>query len=191
MKRVFEHPSEPLTGKRYWRSLDELSDTPEFREWLQREFPDGAVELDGDYWSRRNFLKLMGASVALAGFGLTSCRRPEAHLVPFSKSVEWTIPGKPLFYATAMARRTGAMPLVVTTHDGRPTKIDGNPLHPTSGGASDTFAQASILDLYDPTRSQRFIRKGQTTDRAGFEAYLTQLRGSLGANGGGGLAFLV
>ena len=191
MKRVFQHPPEPLTGKRYWRSLEELSDTPEFREWLQREFPDGAAELDRDYWSRRNFLKLMGASVALAGFGLTSCRRPEAHLVPFSKSVEWTIPGKPLFYATAMPRRTGAMPLVVTTHDGRPTKIDGNPLHPTSGGASDTFAQASILDLYDPTRSQRFIRNGQTTDRAAFEAYLTQIRGPLGANGGGGLAFLV
>src|SRR6266567_665297 len=86
MKRVFQH-------------------TPEFREWLQREFPDGAAELDGDEWSRRNFLKLMGASVALAGFGLTSCRRPEMHLVPFTKTVEWTIPGKFLYYSTAMPRR--------------------------------------------------------------------------------------
>lgn len=191
MKRVFYHPPEPTTGKRYWRSLDDLADTPEFRDWLQREFPDGASELNGDEWSRRNFLKLMGASVALAGFGLTSCRRPEAHLVPFTKSAEWTIPGKPLFYATAMPRRTGAIPLVVTTHDGRPTKIDGNPLHPASGGATDTFAQASILDLYDPTRSRRFLHKGKPSERVEFEKYLSDIRAKFAAKGGEGLAFLV
>ena len=116
MKRVFEHPPESLTGKRYWRSVGELSDTPEFRGWLEREFPSGAAQMEGDEWSRRSFLKFMGASMALAGFGLTSCRRPEAHLVPFTKSAEWAIPGKPLFYATAMPRRNGALPLVVTTH---------------------------------------------------------------------------
>ena len=191
MKRVFEHPPETLTGKRYWRSLGELSDTPEFRGWLEREFPAGAAQLEGDEWSRRGFLKLMGASMALAGFGLTSCRRPEAHLVPFTKSVEWAIPGKPLFYATAMPRRNGALPLVVTTHDGRPTKVDGNPLHPASGGASDLYAQASILDLYDPARSKRFINKGKASDRAGFEKYLTDLRTKIAADGGAGLAFLV
>ena len=203
MKRVFEHPPEKLTGKRYWRSLGELSDTPEFRGWLEREFPAGAAQLEGDEWSRRGFLKLMGASMALAGFGLTSCRRPEAHLVPFTKSVEWAIPGKALFYATAMPRRTGAIPLVVTTHDGRPTKIDGNPLHPASGGATDAFAQASILDLYDPARSKRFVEKGERTeggkkvenfetrDRAAFEKYLAQLRSKIAADGGAGLAFLV
>jgi MoCo/4Fe-4S cofactor protein with predicted Tat translocation signal len=202
MKRVFEHPPEKLTGKRYWRSLGELSDTPEFRGWLEREFPAGAAQLEGDEWSRRGFLKLMGASMALAGFGLTSCRRPEAHLVPFTKSVEWAIPGKALFYATAMPRRTGAIPLVVTTHDGRPTKIDGNPLHPASGGATDAFAQASILDLYDPARSKRFVERGQkidggkkvetfeTRDPAAFEKYLGQLRSKIVADGGAGLAFL-
>jgi molybdopterin-containing oxidoreductase family iron-sulfur binding subunit len=192
MKRVFEHPPESPTGKRYWRSLDELSDTPEFREWLEREFPDGAAQLKDDEWSRRSFVKLMGASMALAGVGLTSCRRPEAHLVPFTKSAEWTIPGKPLFYATAMPRRNGAIPLVVTTHDGRPTKIDGNPLHPASGGATDVFAQASILDLYDPTRSRRFVRHGKTSDRAAFESYVTELRTKLASKkDGDGLAFLV
>ena len=192
MKRVFQHPPEKLTGKRYWRSLGELSDTPEFRGWLEREFPAGAAQLEGDEWSRRGFLKLMGASMALAGFGLTSCRRPEAHLVPFTKSVEWAIPGQAaLFYATAMPRRTGAIPLVVTTHDGRPTKIDGNPLHPASGGATDAFAQASILDLYDPARSKRFVEKGETRDRAAFEKYLAQLRSKIAADGGAGLAFLV
>ena len=203
MKRIFEHPPEPQTGKRYWRSLGELSDTPEFRGWLEREFPSGAAQLEGDEWSRRGFLKLMGASMALAGFGLTSCRRPEAHLVPFTKSVEWAIPGKSLFYATAMPRRTGALPLVVTTHDGRPTKIDGNPLHPASGGATDVFAQASILDLYDPARSRRFVEKGEKDekgkkvesfekrDRAYFENYLAELRTKIAADGGAGLAFLV
>ncbi|MEP6686602.1 MAG: 4Fe-4S dicluster domain-containing protein, partial [Verrucomicrobiota bacterium] len=133
----------------------------------------------------------MGASMALAGFGLTSCRRPEAHLVPFTKSVEWAIPGKPLFYATAMPRRNGAIPLVVTTHDGRPTKIDGNPLHPASGGASDTFAQASLLDLYDPARSKYFVERDKTADRTGFDNFLEQLRPKLAAEGGAGLAFLV
>ncbi|HZE58518.1 MAG TPA: TAT-variant-translocated molybdopterin oxidoreductase [Chthoniobacterales bacterium] len=202
MKRVFEHPPEKLTGKRYWRSLGELSDTPEFRGWLEREFPSGAAQLNGDEWSRRGFLKLMGASMALAGFGLTSCRRPESHLVPFSKSVEWTIPGKALYYATAMPRRTGAIPLIAATVDGRPIKLEGNPLHPASGGATDAFAQASLLDLYDPARSRRFAevkekeengkkkRVLETRDRAAFEKYLADLRTKIAADGGAGLAFL-
>ncbi|MFL6520599.1 MAG: TAT-variant-translocated molybdopterin oxidoreductase [Chthoniobacterales bacterium] len=203
MKRVFEHPPENLTGKRYWRSLGELSDTPEFRGWLEREFPAGAAQLNGDEWSRRGFLKLMGASMALAGFGLTSCRRPEMHLVPFTKSVEWTIPGKALYYATAMPRRTGAIPLIAATVDGRPIKLEGNPLHPASGGATDTFAQASLLELYDPARSRHFaevkgkdengkkVRSFETRDRAAFDKYLGDLRTKIAADGGAGLAFLV
>jgi MoCo/4Fe-4S cofactor protein with predicted Tat translocation signal len=191
MKRIYQHPPEPLTGKKYWRSLGEYSNTPEFRQWLEREFPAGASELNGDEWSRRDFLKLMSASMALAGVGLTSCRRPEAHLVPFTKSVEWTIPGKPLFYATAMPRRTGGIPLVVTTHDGRPTKIDGNPLHTASAGATDAMAQAAVLDLYDPFRSKRFTHDGKTAERAEFEAYTDKLRSKISADGGDGLAFLV
>ena len=203
MKRIFEHPPETPGGKRYWRSVGELSDTPEFRDWLEREFPAGAAQMAGDEWSRRGFLKLMGASMALAGFGLSSCRRPEAHLVPFSKSVEWAIPGKPLYYATAMPRRTGALPLLVSTVDGRPIKIEGNPLHPASGGTTDAFAQASILDLYDPTRSRRFVERveknqngrktwnTETRDRDGFVKYLWDLRARAAAGGGAGLAFLV
>ena len=191
MKRRIQHPPEALTGKKYWRSLGEFSDTPEFREWLEREFPAGASELKDDEWSRRGFLKLMGASMALAGVGLTSCRRPEMHLVPFTKSAEWTIPGKFLYYATAMPRRTGAIPLIVTTIDGRPVKIEGNPLHPASGGATDTFAQASVLDLYDPFRSRRFLHNGKSAEREEFSKYLDTLRATLRGNGGDGLAFLV
>jgi len=191
MKRVFQHPPEPLTGKKYWRSLGEYSKTPEFQEWLEREFPAGASEISEDEWSRRDFMKLMSASMALAGLGLTSCRRPEMHLVPFTKSAEWTIPGKCLYYATAMPRRTGAIPLIATTVDGRPIKLEGNPLHPASAGATDTFAQASILDLYDPARSRRFLKQGKDSNRGEFDSYIDKLRGQLGSNGGDGLAFLV
>ena len=191
MKRIFHHPPEPATGKGYWRSLGELTDTPEFRQWLEREFPAGAAELNGNEWSRRDFLKLMGASMALAGVGLTSCRRPELHLVPFTKSAEWTIPGKFLYYATAMPRRTGAIPLIATTVDGRPIKLEGNPLHSGSGGTTDTFVQASVLDLYDPSRSRRFVHKGKMSNRADFDAYTEKLRAALSTQQGDGLAFLV
>ncbi|HEY2801179.1 MAG TPA: TAT-variant-translocated molybdopterin oxidoreductase, partial [Chthoniobacterales bacterium] len=190
-KRVILHPPAPKTGRRYWRSLGEMSDTPEFRDWLEREFPAGAAELAGDDVSRRSFLKLMGASMALAGFGLSSCRKPEMHLVPFTKSAEWVIPGKFLYYASAMPRRYGAMPLVVSTVDGRPIKIEGNPNHPESNGATDAFAQASVLDLYDPSRSQRFVRQNKLSDRAAFEKYIAELRPKIAADGGAGLAFLV
>src|SRR5437763_4602651 len=189
MKRVFQHPPEPLTGKKYWRSLGEYRNTPEFREWLEREFPAGASEMSEDEWSRRDFMKLMSASMALAGIGLTSCRRPEMHLVPFTKSAEWTIPGKFLYYSTAMPRRTGALPLIATTVDGRPVKLEGNPLHPTSAGTTDVFAQASILDLYDVGRSRRFVNRGKDSNRAEFDSYIDKLRGQLGD--GNGVAFLV
>src|SRR5213082_3724775 len=189
MKRVFHHPPEPSDGTKYWRSIGELSDTPEFRQWLEREFPPGAAELNGDEWSRRDFVKLMGASMALAGVGLTSCRRPEMHLVPFTKSVEWTIPGKFLYYATAMPRRNGAIPLLVTTVDGRPIKLDGNPLHPMSNGASDVFVQAAINELYNPLRAKRIAENGKTSTASAFEKYLGELRKKMGD--GAGLAFLV
>src|SRR5246127_1772527 len=191
MKRIFQHPQEAPTGKHYWRSLGEYSDSPEFRQWLEREFPQGAAGLNGDGGSRRDFLKLMGASMALAGVGLTSCRRPELHLVPFTKNVEWTIPGKFLYYATAMPRRNGAIPLIATTVDGRPIKLEGNPLHSASGGKTHAYAQAALLDLYDPTRSKRFVRDGKTSKREDFEAYLKDLRNKLLADHGDSVAFLV
>ncbi|PYL26028.1 MAG: hydrogenase, partial [Verrucomicrobia bacterium] len=191
MKRVFHHPPEPSNGTKYWRSIGELKDTPEFRQWLEREFPEDAAELNGDEWSRRDFVKMMGASMALAGVGLTSCRRPELHLVPFTKNVEWTIPGKFLYYATAMPRRGGGIPLIATTVDGRPIKLDGNPLHPASGGGTDTFVQASILDLYDPTRSKRFVHKAKASTREEFEKFLGEFGKTILNDQGSGLAFLV
>ena len=190
MKRVLSHP--PREAKpTLWRSLDELADTPDFAAALEREFPQGAAEWHGGELSRRNFLQLMGGSMALAGIGLAGCRRPEAYLVPFTKSAEWTIPGKFLYYATSMPRRNGAMPLIATTSDGRPVKLEGNPLHPISNGATDTFAQASILDLYDPNRSKQIKTGGTKTDAAAFGVKLDEISADAAANGGASLAFLV
>jgi molybdopterin-containing oxidoreductase family iron-sulfur binding subunit len=197
MKRILQHPEEPATGKKYWRSLGQLSGTPEFKGWLEREFPQGAQEFNGGEVSRRNFLQLMGASMALAGLSFAGCRRPEKHLVPFSRGVEWSIPGKALFFATSYPTRKGAQPLIVQTYDGRPTKIEGNPLHPVSKGATDTQTQATILDLYDPDRARFFTRKikkpagevFEKSDAATFGKALDELIQKAGD--GAGLAFLL
>ena len=189
MKRVLPHPAREERPT-LWRSLDELASSPDFTEKLEREFPQGASEWHGGELSRRNFLQLMGGSMALAGIGLTGCRRPEAYLVPFTKSAEWTIPGKFLYYATSMPRRNGAMPLIATTSDGRPTKLEGNPLHPISNGGTDTFAQASVLDLYDPNRSKAIKSAGAKSDAAALGAKLDEIAAAAAANGGAGLAFL-
>ncbi|MBN1490733.1 MAG: TAT-variant-translocated molybdopterin oxidoreductase, partial [Phycisphaerae bacterium] len=143
-------------GPAYWRSLDELADTPAFRAFVEREFPAGATEwLSGP--SRRQFLKVMGASFALAG--LAACRWPEERIVPHVHRPEGHMPGVPERYATAMERSGVATGFLVTSYDGRPIKVEGNPLHPDSRGATDAPAQASILELYDPDRSQRVVRR--------------------------------
>jgi MoCo/4Fe-4S cofactor protein with predicted Tat translocation signal len=172
-------------GPQYWRSLDQLAGTPEFRQWVEREFPSTASEmLDGD--SRRHMLKIMAASFGLAG--LAACRRPVEHILPYSHGVEDLIPGAPYYYATVMQLGGAATGLIVETHDGRPTKIEGNPDHPASQGAALAWQQASILSLYDPDRSARFLENGSPTTKSWpeFDAYLKGL--SLGD--GGGLRFL-
>ncbi len=186
MKHVINHPPREERPS-IWRSLRELENDPEFSKHLEMEFPRGAGLYEDSGLSKRDFLKLMGASIALAGVGLTGCRRPEAHLVPFSKGVEWTVPGKFLYYATSQPTRTGAIPLIASTSDGRPTKLEGNPLHPFSNGGTDSFAQAAILDLYDPQRSKNYTDKGTRVDAAAFDSFLQ----SVGQGGGKGVAFLV
>jgi MoCo/4Fe-4S cofactor protein with predicted Tat translocation signal len=191
MKTVFRHPPGDLTGKRYWRSLEELADAPEFRAWLEREFPAGAAELELDGVSRRNFLRLMGASMALAGIGLSGCRRPEAYLVPYTKSVEWLIPGKAVLYTTSMPEPQGGLPLIATTYEGRPTKLEGNPLVPSSNGGTDLYAQASILDLYNPERSRSFLSDGKDAEAQKFDAYLAGVAKELQETKGAGCAILM
>jgi molybdopterin-containing oxidoreductase family iron-sulfur binding subunit len=181
----------PATGRRYWRSLDELADTPEFKDWLHREFPQGASELE-DGQSRRHFLKIMSASFALAGLGLAGagCRRPEEKLEPFGKQPDDYIYGKSEYYATAMPTRNGAIPLVVKSYDGRPIKIEGNALYPGGNGGTDRYAQASILNLYDPDRARRFMHAGKTVSRDEALKSLDDLSQKFAANQGEGLAFL-
>jgi MoCo/4Fe-4S cofactor protein with predicted Tat translocation signal len=177
-KRIWQHPEVPAGETTVsWRSAGQLQDSPEFREWLDREFPQGAAEMADESaaeTSRRSFLKLMGASTALAGLGTAACRRPEAYIVPYTKAPEWVIPGKATYYASAMPRACGATPLVVTTFEGRPTKVGPNSLHPDASG-TDGFAQASVLDLYSPSRSRGFLNQGKPAPRGEFAAVLAKL----------------
>lgn len=146
------------SGPQYWRSLQELAGSEEFQEYLHREFPENASEWF-DPVSRRNFLKIMGASLALAG--LTACtKQPEEKIVPYVRQPEELIPGRPLFFATAMTLGGYANGLLMENQMGRPTKAEGNPDHPASLGATDVFGQASILSMYDPDRSQSTTNVG-------------------------------
>ena len=179
----------PETGPKYWRSLDHLAETPEFREWAEREFPAGASELT-DPQTRRHFVKLMSASFLLAGFGLTGCRRPVENIYPFQKVPEGYVHGMARFFATAMPTRNTAISLVAKSHDGRPVKLEGNAQHPDSNGATDRFAQAAILNLYDPDRSTRFLLNGNAKTAEDANGALRDLAKIVLAAGGKGLAFL-
>ena len=155
----------------YWRSLGELADTLEFREYLHREFPEQASEWN-DPKGRRQFLKLMSASLALAGVGACT-KQPAEEIVPYIKQPEDIVPGRPLFFASAIPFSGIAQPVLVESHMGRPTKIEGNPQHPASLGATDAITQAAILDLYDPGSGpddhlpQRDQAVGQVSQRHG------------------------
>ena len=151
---------EGAKGPQYWRCLEELAGTEGFEELLHREFPRQASEWVGGDVSRRNFLKLMSASLALAG--LSGCTKlPEESIVPYVRQPEEIIPGRPLFFATAMDFGGYAAPLLARSHEGRPTKLEGNPEHPVSRGATDIYGQAALLDLYDPDRSQTSTYGGE------------------------------
>ncbi|HET7748751.1 MAG TPA: TAT-variant-translocated molybdopterin oxidoreductase [Terriglobales bacterium] len=175
-------------GPRYWRSLEELAGDPAFQEQVKREFPRGASEwLEG--FSRRGFLQLMGASLALAG--LTSCtKQPLEPIVPYVRQPEEIVPGRPLFFATAMEMGGYARPLLVESHMGRPTKVEGNPDHPASLGGSDIFSQASILELYDPDRSPAVAYAGEIRSYAAFLGAMQAPMSGLRQAQGAGLHFL-
>jgi MoCo/4Fe-4S cofactor protein with predicted Tat translocation signal len=184
-------------GKNYWRSLEELADSPEFREFVEREYPQRAEEWD-DPIERRTFLKLMGASLALAG--LSGCAyQPPEKIVPYVRQPEEAVPGRALFFATAASLGGIATPLLVRSNEGRPTKVEGNPDHPSSrnpntndpgSSATDLFAQASILGLYDPDRSQTTTFREEirtwTTFLGEMRTALDEQRGKQGA----GIRFL-
>ncbi len=189
------------SGKTYWRSLEELADSPIFEEFVQREFPQQAEEWN-DPVERRTFLKLMGASLALAG--LSGCViQPPEKIVPYVKQLEEEIPGKGLYFATAFSLGGIATPLLARSNEGRPTKLEGNPDHPNNrnsdpndrgSSATDIFSQASILTLYDPDRSQTPMYRGETRP---WTQFMAEIRGliekendGLKAKKGAGLRFL-
>jgi len=164
-------------GPEYWRSLEELADSPVFQEFVQREFPQQASEWH-DAVSRRRFLQLMGASLALAGLGACS-QQPDEKIVPYVRAPkEGMVPGKPLYFATTMTLGGLALGVLATSVMGRPIKIEGNPQHPASLGATDALAQAAVLTLYDPDRAQAVLHRGQIST---WDAFLTALRTALEA----------
>jgi len=175
-------------GKEYWRSIEEHADTPEFKEFISQEYPHEIEEWDNSL-SRRNFVKVMGASLALAG--LSGCViQPPEKIVPYVRLQEGMLPGKPNFFATAMSVGGVATGLLAKAFEGRPVKVEGNPEHPGSRGATDVLAQASVLGMYDPDRSQEVTFRGSPKN---WEAFMSEFRTAIEANradGGAGVRFL-
>jgi molybdopterin-containing oxidoreductase family iron-sulfur binding subunit len=175
-------------GDEFWRRLEQLSATPALRAFLEREFPSQAPRW-GSTLERREFLRLMGASLGV--MGLAACtRQPEERIYPFARSPEHQVPGRPLYFASAMALGGAAVGVLVESHMGRPTKIEGNPDHPSSLGATDAFAQAAVLGLYDPDRSHSLLENGLIGTWSGFTATLLGRLEGLAARSGEGLAVL-
>jgi MoCo/4Fe-4S cofactor protein with predicted Tat translocation signal len=187
-----------------WRSPEEYLNSPDFRDWIEREFPAGASELsraedNGGGETRRDFLKLMGASLALAGAAtIPGCRQPDHKIMPYAQNPpEEVIPGKPLYYATSFPRPDGgAEGLLVETHEGRPTKIEGNPLHPYNRGKASIWALSSIMSLYDPDRLKNPIYNNPVKGRVAaswdeFRLWGEKHFSRFAENGGAGLAFVV
>ncbi|HEY2156404.1 MAG TPA: TAT-variant-translocated molybdopterin oxidoreductase, partial [Isosphaeraceae bacterium] len=175
-------------GPQFWRSLEELADTDAFRDYVEREFPSQAEVWD-DAVGRRRFLQLMGASLALAGVSGCAFQPPES-IVPAVQSPEQNVSGKPLFFASALTLGGYATGVLVESWSGRPTKIEGNPDHPASLGGTDVFMQASILDMYDPDRSQVVTRNGRISTWDDFLANVLKIRDAHKADGGAGLRLL-
>jgi MoCo/4Fe-4S cofactor protein with predicted Tat translocation signal len=173
---------------RFWQSIEELSDTKEFRHFLENEFP-GKESKESDGVNRRDVLKLMAASAALTG--LSACTKlPIEKIVPYVHPPEEIIAGRPLFYATSFTHGGASTGILVESHTGRPTKIEGNPEHPGSLGGSDVLTQASILNLYDPDRSQTVIFEGRVSTWSNFAAQMGNKRTNNLASKGAGMRFL-
>ena len=175
-------------GKQYWRSIDEYVDSPEFEEFVKREYPLHSEDWNASF-SRRNFVKLMGATLAFAG--LSGCViQPAEKIVPYVRTNEEQLPGVPLFFATAMSIGGYATGLLAKSYEGRPVKLEGNPEHPGSNGATHVFAQAALLDMYDPDRSQEVQYRGTPKSWQNFTNALRSAIEENRADGGAGIRFL-
>ena len=175
--------------RRMWRSLDELAETPAFEQMLHREFPHAAAEWT-DEPSRRHFMKLMGASLALAGLSACTLRKTQEAVVPYVTPPEEVVAGRPLFFASTAPWMGYGKGVVVESHEGRPTKVEGNADHPSSLGAADIHVQASILEMYDPDRSQTVRHGNDTSSWGAFAKDMTDVMAKQKPDGGSGLRFL-
>jgi len=171
-----------LTGKRYWQSLNELTENSDIQDVVGKE------EKEANGFSRREFLGLMGASIALAG--LAGCRRPVEKIIPYVVAPEEIVPGIPNFYATSVQRGFDSIGLIIENHEGRPTKIEGNTKHPSSLGKTNSFTQAEILNLYDPDRSTGVLHNGGASSLEKFYSAWNALFDEYTANGGNGLVII-
>ncbi|UCD38463.1 MAG: TAT-variant-translocated molybdopterin oxidoreductase, partial [Fidelibacterota bacterium] len=190
MRRVVQentHEHLPKDGQAYWRSLKEIADTSEFRELLQKK-PSESPTNSGEGMSRRNFLNLMAASLALAG--MAGCRRPVEKIVPYVIKPEEIIPGIPQYYATSMPLAGEIYHLLVESHEGRPTQVAGNSLNQVSRGTANVWATASILELYDPDRSRNVRNAGDESSLAAFVENWQALHATFKNTQGAGLAVL-
>jgi MoCo/4Fe-4S cofactor protein with predicted Tat translocation signal len=179
---------ERLNGQQYWRSLEEVAATPQFKALLEREFPPGASEW-WDGLSRRNFLRMAAASLALAG--VTACtKQPTREIFPYVKQPEELVLGQPLYYASTMPLGGFGTGVLVKSREGHPIKVDGNPEHPASLGGSSVWLQTSILNLYDPDRSQTVTHNGDISSWDLFLSELNELVQEQQASHGAGLQFL-
>ncbi len=177
-----------LSGEKFWRSLDQLADKPEFRRFLEAEFP-ASVDEEKHGVSRRNFLSIMGASLAMAG--LVGCRRPVEKIIPYVSQPESIIPGVPNYYATTFPFGRTPLGVIVESHEGRPTKIEGNKAHPSTRGKSNGFMQAEILNLYDPDRTTEVLHQGEKSDKAKFTTFWNEQLAELREVSGKGLAVVI
>jgi len=175
-------------GPRFWRTLEEAAESEELTEYIEQEFPglSGQIPQGVD---RRNLLKVMAASLAMAGAAACT-KQPKELIVPYVRQPENVIPGLPLFYATAIPLNGYARGLLVESHLNRPTKVEGNPDHPASLGSTGIFEQGSVLNLYDPDRSQTVMREGRISTWAEFTGAFSSEAQGLSARKGEGLAIL-
>jgi molybdopterin-containing oxidoreductase family iron-sulfur binding subunit len=177
------------SGPKYWRSVEHKNNHESVVENIDVEFPSGTAPLTA--MQRRDVLKLAGASLALGGLSAACVRRPEEEILPYTRQPEEVIPGIANFYATVMPRSSGSVGLVVEAHEGKPTKIEGNALHPASLGAADVWAQSEIIKLYDPDRARNPKNGGKDAKWEDWDTFAKTLTGKLAGNGGQGLAILL
>ena len=175
-------------GPAFWRTLEEAAESEELREYIEQEFPGLSGQIPQGV-NRRGLLKVMAASLAMAGAAACT-KQPKELIVPYVRQPENVIPGLPLFYATAMPIGGYARGLIVESHLNRPTKVEGNPDHPASLGATGIFEQASVLNLYDPDRSESVLREGRLSTWSEFTGAFSTEAQAINLRKGEGLAIL-